>query len=114
MQCGNDDGQKGQALVVLVMALGVLMGIMALVIDGGMAFQQRRSLQNAVDAAALAGARELPADPALAEVNARTWAASNGITEADELVVEISSSYVPNDTITVHASSAVTSQFATV
>jgi hypothetical protein len=51
--------ERGQTLVLLVLALFALLAIMALVIDGGMAYAQRRAAQNAADAGALAGAREL-------------------------------------------------------
>jgi len=108
----RSDEEKGQALVLAVMALGVLMGMTALAIDASIEFQQRRSLQNAADAAALAGARELPAEPALAETRARAWAADNGVTESDQLTVEISSSYAANDSITVSVKRDVPYQFA--
>ncbi len=50
-------GEEGQALVVFVLFLFVLMGIVALVVDGGYAYAQRRRMQYAADAAALAGVR---------------------------------------------------------
>jgi len=50
----------GQVIVVLALALPLLLGMAALVIDLGNAFVQRRSLQNAADAAALAAAQGLP------------------------------------------------------
>ena len=46
----------GQALVVLVISVAVLLGGAAVVIDGGNAMAQQRGTQNATDAAALAGA----------------------------------------------------------
>lgn len=60
-------GQSGQTLVVALLTMAALLGMLALVVDVGMAYYQRRSLQNAVDAAALAGSSELPSDPVLAE-----------------------------------------------
>jgi hypothetical protein len=48
--------ENGQTLVFLVLVLLVLLGMLALVLDGGMAYAQRRALQNAADAGALAGA----------------------------------------------------------
>src|SRR3954453_20304270 len=48
--------EKGQAIAILAISLAALLGLTAIVIDGGNAFVQQRSTQNAVDAAALAGA----------------------------------------------------------
>jgi Flp pilus assembly protein TadG len=48
--------ERGQALVLVVLALVAMIGVTALVIDGGNAFAQQRGTQNASDAAALAGA----------------------------------------------------------
>src|SRR5215510_12298183 len=47
---------KGQALVIIALALVGLAGIVGLVVDGGNAFLDRRKAQNAADAAALAAA----------------------------------------------------------
>lgn len=49
----------GQILVFFTLALLVLLAILALVMDGGNVFLNRRSAQNAADAGALAGARTL-------------------------------------------------------
>jgi hypothetical protein len=48
--------ERGQALIVIALALVGLMGIAGLVVDGGNAFQDRQRAQNAVDSAALASA----------------------------------------------------------
>ena len=47
--------EKGQALPLTVLFLFVLLGIVSLVVDGGMAYSYRRYMQNAADAAVLAG-----------------------------------------------------------
>lgn len=52
-------GTEGQALVLFVMVLAILLGIVALTVDGGYALVQRRQMQYAADAAAMAGARAL-------------------------------------------------------
>lgn len=52
-------GERGQALIVLVFATVALLLFAGLAIDGGAAILGRRRMQNAADAAALAGAREL-------------------------------------------------------
>lgn len=49
------NSERGQALIFLVLGLTVFLGFVALAIDGGMAFSDRRNIQNAADAAALAG-----------------------------------------------------------
>ena len=51
---------RGQALVMVGVMMMVLIGFAALVIDGGTAWYNRRLMQNAVDAAALAAAQNLP------------------------------------------------------
>jgi len=48
--------ERGQALIIIAIALVVLAGVMALVIDGGNLFMDRRNAQNAADSAALAAA----------------------------------------------------------
>jgi len=48
--------EKGQALVIIALALVVLFGFAALAVDGSMVFSDRRHAQNAADTAALAGA----------------------------------------------------------
>ena len=52
--------ERGQAVVVVVLFLIVLLGMAALVIDVGYAYYAQRSLQASADSAALAGAQELP------------------------------------------------------
>ena len=52
-------GQRGQAIVLIAIMLAILVGMAALAIDGSRAYQSKRSLQAAVDAAALAAADTL-------------------------------------------------------
>jgi len=51
--------EGGQALVLIVISLVAVLAGAALILDGGNAFAQQRSAQNAVDATAEAGATEL-------------------------------------------------------
>lgn len=51
----NKNNESGQAIVLLVLSLVVLLGFTALAVDGGMAYSDRRHAQNAADTAALAG-----------------------------------------------------------
>jgi hypothetical protein len=55
--------QSGQAVVLVAVAVLVLTAILALALDGGGIYLDKRQLQNAVDAAALAGAELLMAAP---------------------------------------------------
>jgi uncharacterized membrane protein len=47
---------RGQALIIVALALAGLVGIVGLVVDGGNVFLDRRNAQNAADSAALAAA----------------------------------------------------------
>jgi hypothetical protein len=51
---------SGQALVLVAVSMAAFVGLAALVIDGGSWYRAQRQLQTAADAAALAGAQELP------------------------------------------------------
>ena len=51
--------ERGQTLVIIALFMVAVVGMAALVLDGGHAYAQRRRMQNAADAGALAGAREL-------------------------------------------------------
>jgi Flp pilus assembly protein TadG len=64
-------GERGQILAIVAVALVGLLGISALAIDVGYAYYAKRQLQAAADAAALAGAQDLPAaSTAIATANA--------------------------------------------
>jgi Flp pilus assembly protein TadG len=58
MATRRDD--NGQALVLMVLMLAVLLGASAIVADVGYAYYVKRSMQASADAAALAGAQDLP------------------------------------------------------
>ena len=51
--------ERGQILVIFVLALVAIIAGVGLVIDGGFAFAQRRAEQNAADLGAFAGANAL-------------------------------------------------------
>ena len=63
----------------------VLVGMAALVVDGGSWYQADRQLQTAADAAALAGAQHLPTEQTEARTVALDYAQKNyaGIPDAD-------------------------------
>jgi len=66
--------QRGQTLVLVALLLVLFLAFLALVLDLGNAYSQRRMMQNAADAGALAGARALARDQSQ---NAVTAAAEN-------------------------------------
>ena len=71
-------GQDGQAIVLLIAILSVLVGFGGLVLDGGRWFHMQRRLQTAADAAALAAVQDLPsASTAVATTDANQYAQTN-------------------------------------
>jgi len=71
--------QRGQILVVFVLAMVAIIGVIGLAIDGGGAYAQRRDQQTAADLAALAGANDylLGNNASQAMDRARTISAAN-------------------------------------
>ena len=65
------------------MLLALLLGFAAIVIDVGFFLQRKEKIQHITDAAALAGAQELPDDFVAAEDTAREWAVRNGLDAGD-------------------------------
>jgi Flp pilus assembly protein TadG len=51
--------RRGQAVVIMALAMVAIGGMVALAVDAGRLYFQRRQMQNAVDAGALAGAQDL-------------------------------------------------------
>ncbi|MEA4815944.1 MAG: pilus assembly protein TadG-related protein [Lachnospiraceae bacterium] len=82
--------EKGFIVVFLALSITFILGFAALVVDYGQLTNNRRLLQNAADAAALAAALELPADSSEAINDARNaaieYAARNGVTNASSNV----------------------------
>jgi hypothetical protein len=70
--------EDGQVLVLFALMLVVLFGFASLVIDVGSAKSTQAKLQNTADAAALAGAQDLP-NASAAENTAVTYAGLNGM-----------------------------------
>jgi Flp pilus assembly protein TadG len=93
--------QRGQAFVVTVLMTASLLGLTALTLDVGSWFRAHRQLQATADAAALAGAQSLPDDPGTASSLANDYAAKN-TSDLQGVTVQLSQSYVANDTIRVH------------
>ena len=106
----------GQGLVLAALAMVVVLGFAAMAIDVGLFLHEKRELQNAADAAALAGVQELPYSSAEAEARAQDWAVNNGVNLAEgELeAIQVTTTYAPNDTITVRVQRDVPFIFARV
>jgi hypothetical protein len=67
--------EQGQAIVFVLLMMVAVIAVVGFVIDVGHAYQAQRSLQGAADAAALAGAQQLP-DAALAQQTAKQYGSS--------------------------------------
>jgi hypothetical protein len=91
----------GQAYVISILFLAVLLAMAAAVLDIGSWYRADRSLQATVDAAALAGAQALPGSTGNASALASQYANKNG---GGTMNVSFKSKVVPNDTITVSGS----------
>jgi hypothetical protein len=92
--------ERGQAAVVSVFFIAVLVGMATLVLDVGSWYRADRAAQQAADASALAGAQVLPGDPAQALNVALDYAARNG-GGVDAGDITFSSKFSANDTISV-------------
>jgi hypothetical protein len=68
--------ERGQAFAVMIIALVALLGTSALVMDVGFAWYAKRQVQASADAAALAGAQQLP-DISSATSTANSYASLN-------------------------------------
>lgn len=88
------DTQYGQTMVLVAIAMVVLLGAVALAIDVGHSYSLRRQMQNAADAAALAGARAVcfGGDPV---EQAKTYAVSNGAAEPATADITLAPPYYP-------------------
>jgi len=86
--------QEGQSIVLIAIVLVGLLAIAGLAIDGGNLFLQRRRVQNAADAGAMAGTRVLArliatcedgdsADDALVDQAVTEFVTGNGFSEVD-------------------------------
>jgi Flp pilus assembly protein TadG len=92
--------ERGQAFVLAAVAMVMCCGMAALVLDVGNWFRDKRRLQGTADAAALAGAQQLPTNSSGAQTMALSYANQNGGDVAGADIV-ITSVYEPNDTIEV-------------
>jgi hypothetical protein len=82
--------QKGQTVVVVALVLVALLIFVALAIDIGLLHLERRHMQNAADAGALAGARELCLGHSTAEAiaKAREYAIAQNRAQQADITIE--------------------------
>ena len=64
-------------IVWVALLLPVILGLTAFAVDVGVWYQQKRQLQTAADAAALAAARDLPSDPNAAAADVQLYVSKN-------------------------------------
>lgn len=97
---GSDE--RGQAMLVTVFFLFVLIGATALTLDIASWYRDQRQAQATADAAALAGAQDLPNAPDAAKASAKDYADQNGggVAAAD---IQLKNGWQPNDTVQVTA-----------
>ncbi|HEX2587655.1 MAG TPA: pilus assembly protein TadG-related protein [Gaiellales bacterium] len=107
---GSRTSQNGQTLVLITVFMMSLLGMCALAIDVGSWYQQKRAVQNAADAGALAGAATLPSGWSAA-ASAAAVELGNNISGAT-VTYQPTSVYVTNDSIRVTASKPAQSFFA--
>jgi Flp pilus assembly protein TadG len=94
--------ESGQSIVIIAFAMVAIIGMAALVLDGGYAYLERRRVQNAADAAALAGARGLmkPESETTIRLMIDEYAVRNGITSPSTNIkayfVDAANQIVPN------------------
>lgn len=101
--------EDGVIAVIMAFVLVLLLSLCAVVIDLGMVYAKRSSLQNAIDSAVLAGAYQLP-DTALATTAANEYIIKNGFSPSD---IEILFEY-DNSVIKINAATRAETSFSRV
>jgi len=103
--------ERGQAMVLTLVFLTVLLAISAAVIDVGAWYRAHRAVQATADASALAGVTSLPESTSESSTLALDYAGRNGagVNGGD---ISFSSTQVANDTIQVTARRTVPGLFA--
>ena len=90
--------EQGLAILFWALMLPFILLFFALVADTGLATVEKRELQNAVDAAALAGAQELP-DADAAEAVAERFVEANLGTDPSDLTIAVTTPYDGDPTL---------------
>jgi Flp pilus assembly protein TadG len=100
--------EKGSVLVLVGFMMLIMVGLSALVIDGGALYLEKSRLQKAVDAASLGGAMELPSNSERAKSEAQKIAIANNV-KSDAITITIEDN---NKSIKVEGKSTVLFTFA--
>ena len=116
-------GERGQIIILFVLAIFVIVGVLGVVLDGGAAYAMRRQEQSVADLSAMAGATAFlntpglwPAKNAAAEAAARAIATQNGFTDGvkdAKVVVRIANAFVASN-VTVDLTGVHTNNFAAI
>jgi putative Flp pilus-assembly TadE/G-like protein len=104
----NSRSDRGQATVLTLVFLVVLLGMAALVLDIGSWYRADRATQNTADAAALAGAQALPSNPGNANTLALQYVSKNG---GGTPTVSLETKFLTNDTVKVNITKPATGVF---
>ncbi|MBP2663706.1 MAG: Protein of unknown function rane [Firmicutes bacterium] len=86
--------ERGSIVLISVFSLIMLLGLSALVIDGGILYLNRAELSNLADAAVLAGVRDLPGDIGAAQASATSYARANGQPDDKLNIVVVDNKYM--------------------
>jgi Flp pilus assembly protein TadG len=84
-------GFKGQSMIVITLALPVIAGALALVVDVADLYVNQQLMQTATDAAVLAGGNYLPNYQDQAISTAQNYAIANGIQQSEIQSIQVSS-----------------------
>ncbi len=104
------NNRSGAAAILLALMMSVLCASAALVVDVGLALAERTHLSNSLDAAALAGGQELPANPANARAVVTQYLSANDV-DSDDVDIVISHN---NTQMVLTGSETVSNNFARV
>ncbi|MHB8576480.1 MAG: Tad domain-containing protein [Dehalococcoidia bacterium] len=88
-------------MVLWVLMATAMLGFAGLVIDGSNLQATRRKLQNAADAAVFAGAQDLPSSSSQATTDSVQWLTKNGSGSTEVTTNAVTTTTIPNDTLTV-------------
>ncbi len=102
---------SGQTVAVIALFMFALLGMCALAIDVGSWYQVKRNLQNDADAAALAGASQLPSGWTAARTTAQGNFSKNALT-GETATYQNTTKLATNDTVTVTVTKHAPSYFA--
>jgi Flp pilus assembly protein TadG len=107
--------RQGQILLLFALFLTVLMGALGLSVDLGVSFAERRAMQNAADAAALAGARVVAKAASTSGLSAQSDAATVAGKNAMSIgaIDQVSCNYVDDTDASVGSCSATVPSTAT-